>query len=561
MSTTPDDVYAALKSLEGKFSPQAPYYYLNVGTLDVDNGAFAGLKTEIIDDDEPVEHDPHDQTPHNPPPHFQGATWVSVAIKPHWKGRTVTITPAPHVPLQPVQLVFTLSRPITATWEVSVSGVTVQANPGQTSLSIDIWDASHAGWTIHANGFTYGDALRLQRPPGNLGGALGAFTLPVLPITIIYATPVDSLENSTATYAQGQTIGQTTDLTNSTDTAHTGVGNIPSSLTNVVFLKLFLKEVQLSLLAMPGNPIGLGGLTAEGGANLFSAAADQIGQVSASTTTGFIDQSEMKMTVTTGSNTTLGTTAHAGGPGVGDVIHYYHNLRMAWVYYRGGLRLCPFGGSQALQPVSKIQNSPSEIGLSAEDAASLLALDPFVAGGPAANPLSDRFQYIATWEYGGGDTVHFTNTVTRDTQQTDTQTNYEVDTSSWEAGPILKSLGFGGSDQTTIKLSNATGSDVSSTVTIDALLASGKTDEFVVTVWYDRLFGTFAFQQLQPSNVVRLQGTGAKPGETVSLTAGGRTFNTIADESGAYAFHAPIIPAGAAMLTVSGAAKPVMVEA
>lgn len=80
-------------------------------------------------------------------------------------------------------------------------------------------------------------------------------------------------------------------------------------------------------------------------------------------------------------------------------------------------------------------------------------------------------------------------------------------------------------------------------------------------VWYDRLFGTFAFQQLQPSNVVRLQGTGAKPGETVSLTAGGMTFNTIADESGTYAFHATIIPAGAAMLTVSGAAKPVMIEA
>ena len=552
MSATTDDIYAALKALEGKFSPPAPYFYLDVGTFNVDTGAFTGLTTSTTTDPEPIEHQPG-QTPHNPPPHFQGDEWVSVSISPRWI-RTVTDTPAPQVPLQPVQLVFTLSRSITSGWSVTANGISAQASPGQTSLSVDIWDASSAEWTIQANGKTHSDAMRLQRPGGVLGGALGAFTIPVLPVTIIYATPADSLGSSTATYGQGQTVGQTTDLTNSTDTSHT----VPKSVVDTATLRSLFESVSGTFSGLAKNdPTG----AALVDAGLFSGAASQMGQVSASETTGITDQSEMQMTVMTTTSTALGTTAHAGGPGVGDVIYFYHNLQMAWGYYQGGLRLCPFGYSNALQPVSAIKNNPAAIGLSAEDAASLLALDPFVAGGPAANPPSDRYQFIDNWEYGGGATAHFTHTVTRDTKQTDTHTDYKIDTSSWDAGPILKTLGFGGSDQTTIKFSNATGSDVSSTVTIDALLASGPTDQFVVTVWYDTVFGTFAFQQLKPLGTARVKGTGARAGQTVTLKAGGKTFNAIADKKGSYAFHAPVIPAGRAMLTVGSTTKPITISA
>jgi hypothetical protein len=489
MSATADSIYQLLKSYEAQFQPPAPYVYVTVGTLNVDDGTFTGLTTESSTDPEPLEHLPG-QTPRNPPPHFEGNTWVSVSIDSRWI-ETVTVEPAPHVALGPVQLVFNISRALEQGWSVTAAGVTVQANPTQTSLSIDIWDASTASWTIQANGRSHSDSLRIQRPAGLLGGALGAFTIPVLPVTIVYAPPVDSLKMSTATYLQGQTVGQTTDLTTSSDQSHT----VPKTVLDTGTFSSVLTYAAGKLFDAT-DPTGVA-LIEDG---LFSGAATQMGQLSASETQGITDESDTQMTVTTTTSTTVGTGANSGGPGQGDAIYYLHNLRMAWAYYAGGLRLCPIGYTNAVQPVAAIQNNPGVIGLAPQDAASLLALDPFVTGGPGATPPANRFQLRDTWEYGAGVTIHLTDSVTRDTKQTDTHTTYTTDTNSWDAGPILKSLGVGGQDQTTIKISNATGSDVSSTNTIDAQLVSGPTDRFVVTVWYDALFGTFAFQSGTPSS-------------------------------------------------------------
>jgi hypothetical protein len=46
MTVTPQDIYQLIKSYEEQFTPPAPYVTINVGTLDVDSGAFNGLTTE-----------------------------------------------------------------------------------------------------------------------------------------------------------------------------------------------------------------------------------------------------------------------------------------------------------------------------------------------------------------------------------------------------------------------------------------------------------------------------------------------------------------------------------
>jgi hypothetical protein len=552
MSATANSIYQLVKSYEGKFTPPAPYFVLNVGTLNVDTGVFTGLSTQSETDPEPLEHRPG-ATPTNPPPHFVGETWVSVTIDSRWR-QTTTITPAPHVPLQPVQLVFSISRPVSQGWSVSVSGETVQAGPGQTSVNVNIWDATIANWTMRVGTISHTDSLRIQRPAGVLGGALGGFTIPVLPVTIVYAPPADSLNQSTATYTQGQTVGQTSTLETTTDTSRT----VPTTFADTGAFAQFLGYVAGKLNAAAAaaaatNPItaGLAAILEE--VNIFSTAAAQVGQASATETTGITDLSSVQMTVTTTTSTALGTGANAGGPGVGDAFYFFHDLRVAWAYYGGRLMLCPLGYKNAFFPARALQGNLPTIGVSAGDAASLLALDPFVSGGPNAALPTDRFQPRGTWEYGFGLPAHLTETVTRDTNIQSSHATYTTDTNEWEAGPILKFFGLGEKNETKVRISNATGKDVSSTITIDASLASGPNDYFVVNLWYDSLFGTFAFQLDKPATTARLRGQGAQPNQEVKLQVGGKVFTTVADQHGNFAFFAPSIPSGRAMLRIGDA--------
>lgn len=545
MDVTPDSIYQLLKSYEGQFQPPVPYFTINVGTLDVDTGVFTGFKTTSETDPEPIEHGPHDK-PKNPAPRYIGETWVSVVINAQWR-RTITSTPAPKAPLQPVLLLFSISHPISDPWSISVNGETLTAAPGETSLRADIWDSEIANWTLQAGSTSYKDTIRVQHPGlVPVDGSVGAFTIPALPVAIVYAPPVDSLHLSTTTYTQGQTVGNTITLNSSTDTSQT----VPGQIVGTGAFKFFL-DTTADVLTKGGHPAA---------AKAFSIVSSQVGEISSSVTNGISDQTELSMTVTETTSAALSTSAAVGGPGTGDLFYYLHSIKMAWGYSQGGLRLCPLGFQQAAFPVTALQQQLLTVGLSPQDAQAILALDPFVAGGPSAALPTDRFVQRTTWEYGFGITVHVTDSVTRDTKFQTTHTTYNTTTEAWDAGPILKGLGFGGSSTTTIKVSNATGSDVSTTITLDANLVSGPNDHFVVNLWYDKLFGAFAFQVEQPSATARFRGQGAQPHEEVRLMIGDKVFATVADQNGAFAFFAKAIPAGQAVLKIgSGSGKAVVI--
>lgn len=535
---TPDSVYQLIKSYEAQFPIPAPYYTVDVGTFDTGAGTFKGLTTTVERDPEPVPHGPHDH-PRNPPPHFAGERYLSVTIDASWR-RTVTSTPAPKVPLAPVLLKFSVSS-ATSPWSVTAGGVTVSAGAGQTSLTVDIWDADHASWSIQASGKSFQDNLRIQRPAGALGGAVGAFTIPVLPVAIVYAPPVDSGGQSTATYTQGQTVGTTLKWSWGTDSS----SDAPAPDTAYSDASTFT-----SLLGLLGQALSKVPATSGLGAAI-GAITDQIGQISTTEVTGISDLTELQMTVSQTTSEALSTSTSAGGPGVGDVVHCYRDLRMAWVYYAGRLRLYPLGYHEAAFPAVALQKDLATIGLSAQDAQNLLALDPFVGGSSQATLPADRFQFDRFLDYGYGVTAALKESTTRDTTSLTTEKSYTTTTNEWQPGPILKFLGFGSKDQTTISASNAVGSDVSSTVSMEGSLVAGPNDYFSIAIWYDTLFGTFAFQQLTPTSAPRFQGTGAQPLADVKLVAGDRVFWTVADKSGSFQFRNPALPAGPASLTIA----------
>ena len=222
-------------------------------------------------------------------------------------------------------------------------------------------------------------------------------------------------------------------------------------------------------------------------------------------TEGLTTDNSSTVTTTFTSTTTIGTTPQGGGPGVGDTIVYFQDVLVAWAYNGGSLQLCPIGWNEALVTAAKIQNDPGQLGIATSDQQLLLSLDPFVAGGPFAQPPADRFtqppeaDLPASITYGGGSTFNHQYAVTRDNKTISSTKSYTTDTNTFSPGEILQMFGVGTSkSQVTTTLTTATTGDVSQTVTLGVNLVSGPDDIFVVTIWYDSLFGYLGLSAASP---------------------------------------------------------------
>lgn len=546
MSLSADDVYQAVKAAESTFPLPAPYFTVDVGTFNVATGVFNGLNTDTEVDQEPVEHGPG-QHPRNPAPRFIGSNRVSVSIDARFH-RTITTEPAPHVPLAPVLVKFSVTNAATS-WTVRVNGADTSVRAGRSSVLVDVWDAAAARWRISIGSRVRSDIVWFQRPHGPHPAALGAFTIPVLPLTIVYAPPVDSLGASSAKYSAAKTVGSTVDFGVTTDVSSTVPVQGSMFLTSLSLAKGTF-EVDALALKATGNKVA---------SDVFSQISAQIGEISSTEQTGVADGTESTMTLIQSTSDELRATVTSGGPGVGDVLYFYRDVRMIWSYVDGRLRLCPLSFTRTFLSATGLREHADAAGISAADATALLALDPFTGPEGQHTLAADRFTFLETWEYGFG--VAFTHTVstTRETNRRTTHREYTTESSGWDAGPLFKALGLGGSDTTTVTVTNAVGEKTSSTVTLEANLVSGPQDLFVVNIWYDNLFGTFAFESVPAGPTVKFKGTGTGAAEEVTLRAGGKMFRTVTGPDGRFRFRAPHIPSGDALLRVGGVTRSVTI--
>lgn len=544
------ELYQTIKQDEALIPIPAPYVTINVGTFDAGTGTWTGLTTRVMTDPEPVEHEPG-QRPTNPAPQYEGSEYISVTIDAQWR-RTTTIIPAPTVQIAPVLLQFNMANASTA-WSVTANGNTQSASAGQNTLTVNVWDLTTINWILQVGGRTHSDGLRIQRQAGI--PAFGAFTIPVLPVAIVYAPPADSQKKSTASYGTSNTVGTTISFDFSTDSSQT----TEPAFTDGAAFRAFLSLVSTALGAVGGAMSGQSGAPYTSASKDVSGFASLLPSETITEQQGTVEDSGSSMTVTYTSSSALGTSAVGGGPGVGDTIIFYKDVLVAWAYTGGSWQLFPFAATFAALTTAVLQNQLAQAGISSQDQQVLLSLDPFVAGGPSATPPGNRYTIPTgvpdSIEYGGGATFVNTYTVTRDNKNTTTTKTYTTDTTTWDPGTLLQMFGFGTQKtQTTTTLTNAVGSDVSNTVTLNVDLVSGPTDVFTIAIWYDNLFGTWAFQQLAPAAQPMVSGQGAQPGEVVTLQAGGKVHVSVADSKGNFAFRAPNIAPGSAQLLLQGKA-------
>jgi len=465
----------------------------------------------------------------------------------------------------------------------TVAGAPAVSTTTANSVDVQIGAATNASFSLSSNGKTFESELPLEINHRLIGA--GVFSIPALPVSIVYAPPVDQSQKNVSKWAVTNTTGNTTTFTftsaNSTTQPVTPQFNTVNDFVSV--LKGIATAIGLiSAAGLAGGQSGAqsgggqsgggqsGGGQSGGGksggdptAKLIAGALDIIagalGSSSATETQSVTATSQQSLTLTASNQQTITTNAANGGPGSGDVIVYLKNPKLAWVVDGAGpLRVTVFGHDGIGLTSVGFMKSGGQTDLDAATTNALLALDPFVAGGPSVTLPAGRFAYLDTIDLNGSEiNIAETHTVSKTESQQTTNTTQHVEND--KAG-VLSFIDIGvtndGSTQTSITQTSATQTQNTNTIanTIDLLAKAA--ERYSVEIYCDVVFGTFAYRQVATSPTPVVTGTAVgsdgKPAanQIVTLMNNNRKYTTRANANGQYAFSASTIKPGPSVLTL-----------
>lgn len=545
------DLYKKIKSIEPTFQVPANYVTIDVGTFDAITGVFTGLITDVEYDPEPIVHRPGDH-PNNPKPYYQHEWSVSIIIDHNWRGKTIKRTPAPKVDLAPVLLKFSVKNHQNSTWIVTIDGQTVNVAAGQSTVSINLWDLRIANWTIQCGGKSYSDRIMIQRPDDAIIG-VGAFTVPALPLAIVYAPPADAEKLSTTSYTIARMIGTTSSIQLHSETSNAQPW-LPQNLADLQTFQTLLNSLSTVLSKVP-TPY------TQAIAAVCSVIASGIGTMSGSATVGTVSADGITLTVTDLIAETIHARAKNGGPGEGDDIYYLRDAKFAWLMAEGRLQICLLGGVKTSYPAKYLKRDaadPHTTGLPTDVAEQLLGLDPFVAGGSTVALESPRYKEIQSpIEYGDGD--RRTGVIQHSFSTTDTYSTTNVTTYVQDYNPAWLGQIFGGRAETLktiLSSTRAAGTTITETQTFQWDLYSVPGERFCVEFWLDQVFGTLALRQQAVAGTPRRVGIAVDANDhpliekPVVLLINGKNYHTVTDQDGHYAFYSLAIPEENATIVV-----------
>jgi hypothetical protein len=531
---TNNDVYNAIKAQEANFPIPKPKATLVAGTFDAHNGTFkyAGgtYKKTVIDQPDPKTHDG--------------------PLKPQQEvligGKVDAVN------------VFDLSLKFDVTgrqgdFYLKIPGKPiVHAPAGQNSITVDVGSINTLNFTIGCNGheFTPDLPLKINRP---IVGA-GAMTIRALPVTLIYAPPMDQQKRNKSAWAASESAGSTTVVSFGQGNSQTKPAM--SQFQSWADMAGGMKAVSEVLSKVP-NPY----VQAAGAA--LGVISGLLGSTSATETKGTTVTNQKTLTITNSSQTSISTDPTSGGPGKGDVLYLLKNAKLCWYADGGPLKLALLGWDEdVIVSVSYLQSHGAQMGFDTATIQALLNLDPFVANGPTAMLPASRYVHLATYDINANNTAYdVTYSLTSaDMQQTvNTTINTEVDNAS-----PLAFLGIGVPEtqtiQSTLTQSSATTSTSTHSIVKHLQFFGGPEEFYGVEVYADVIFGTLAFRPVAAAPQIRLGGiltdlNGKLLANTkVSVVSNGKHFTTTTDDKGAFAFRASTLQPGTVEIS-SGATK------
>jgi hypothetical protein len=449
-----NDAYAQIKDAERSIPIPTPEATVQVGSFDATSGAYDGLavETEIIN--------------HKP----------------------VRIVPNVFVNAANTRLSFSLQH-VTGLVRLTAAGATAIVNKGATSISIDVGKEDDVRWRITAGTKSHSDELTISRP--RIIGA-GAFTIPALPVGVVYDSPQDPGGTNNVVYTRSTSVGTSVGLT------VRDASSSSASAVNPDFPTISMFHSQLQATA------GFASATGNSAAATALTKIDSLlGKATRNVNTSEDSTSTSRRTYTfTESHTCAPDPLATHGPGHGDRIAYLRNARLVWLN-NGSQTYAQLLGYGSYECPTIDQLSSGVAGLSAAAAAPLIALDPFTGPLGAKTPLAgDRFVALP----GIGLLPGLIQIATYQQQllldHSATETSTRVVTDDLGAG-LLSLVGLAPSQSGTFSStlavsSTATTSEsttVTTTLTARTLTAGVRTE---LAVFYDRLFGNVAFQDPRP---------------------------------------------------------------
>jgi hypothetical protein len=536
MPLTPEEVYDRIKELEGVFPLPIPSEVISVGRFDCSSGEFSGLKVDVF----------YESVADLFPGGYPGdRIWYvgNKRMEMHRRGSRVEFRaiPSPKIEAVHAHLTFRLDNPNTCsdnTWYVTVNSMTNSAPTSQETMTLNVRDSTWIEWSIQVGNHSYEGELELRREP-NIG--VGVFTLPAIPLLILYEPPCDSENESTATYRT--TFSFSTELTTSFSTEEATTRPVAPQ----GYLGTQDAKSKLNTLATVFDNVPIPGGEAIPGA--LRSIATGLGEMNAELTEGQINATEETLRTTFQTQDSWSTGECDGGPGVGDIIVYLSNVKMLWVVYNGNFTLTPLGWdgehSHSVQWISE--------NLDAELAQELLKLDPFTDD-EFSELDPNRFQYKTTFDISGmGGCRESEHSHTVEQIDRSTTTNYTTRVENYRPG-WLSFLGLGVTEEKTVKTtitqSCSTAESVLHQNSVMARLCADSNENYIVSIYYDRVFGTFAFEPPPAFSKPLISGVITTPvglpvaHESVTLISAGKSFKTFSNKDGIFRFYAWSIKPG-----------------
>ena len=505
--------YQEIKDIESKYEktyPLPPSVVQRVGKFDIGTGTFDGPKVEHRIVTNPTTGKPMPRT----------------------------IVPELEIDGVNVALTFEISSAATPFW-VRANGKRVDAAPHQTSLTIDVGKASDVSWEMRAGRKKYLNKLKIVRP---LIIGVGAFTIPYMPVTIIYAPPPGRLGQNQSTYKETRTLGASYEISFSSERSETSDPISGNPLYN-------MNETLERALVMAGK-LAFGSDAMNQALKLFSQA---FGSYTTSTTmgSGLTDESGTSLVLTESSE--YGTPA-GKGPGEGDRILFLRNAKMVWLSMGDTVSLALLGAEgnapQAFTVVELRQRlaDPKLSLVDREGIEALIRLDPLASSTPPRRLPSPRYSYVKTILDGETSPEGDITGISHEEIQTTSgaQSRFKTEATDFNDGWLSGVMFRDPPANITTTVSNSRRrDDLSSSETWCELRMVRQEGEFIpIDVYFDNVFGTLAFVDTPEDEVKHVvSGTmprrpGGQIGRTlVTFTQNGRKIETYTDASGRYSIR------------------------